>query len=127
MIRVLAVCVLVALALVVWVVVDPTPALDGTVLPPALVVAAVALVAASAAERRRRSGIVWHAAIDEGHPVRDLTAGRWPRACGARAEFRRDGSPVTYRVVCTRRTSHTGRHAAGHGGLVVAVWSGPRS
>jgi hypothetical protein len=51
-IRVLALCALAALALVVWVVLDPTPSLDGTVLPPALLVVAVALVVGAAAERR---------------------------------------------------------------------------
>ncbi|GEL47442.1 hypothetical protein CHO01_25580 [Cellulomonas hominis] len=53
MIRVLVVCLVAALALVVWVVLDPTPSLDGAVLPPALVVVAVALVVASHAERTR--------------------------------------------------------------------------
>lgn len=54
MIRALAVCVVAAVVLVVWVVVDPTPSLDGTVLPPALLVAAVALLLAAVAERRAR-------------------------------------------------------------------------
>ena len=52
MIRVLVGCLVVALALVVWVVLDPTPSLDGTVLPPALLVVAVTLVVAAASERR---------------------------------------------------------------------------
>lgn len=52
--RALWVCLVVALALVVWVVVDPTPSLDGTVLAPALLVAAVVLVLADVHERRSR-------------------------------------------------------------------------
>lgn len=54
MIRALWVCAVAAVVLVVWVVVDPTPSLDGTVFPPALVIAAVALLLGAAAERRAR-------------------------------------------------------------------------
>jgi hypothetical protein len=53
-IRVLVVCAVLAVALVVRVVVDPSVRLDGTVLPPALALAAVVLVLAAAAERRPR-------------------------------------------------------------------------
>lgn len=48
--------------------------------------------------------------------VVDLTRGWWPRACQARALV--DGRGWQ----CTRRCRHTGRHAAGAGGRVVAVW-----
>lgn len=82
---------------------------------------------AAARELARRTGIAWHEGVDTARWVPDLTCGAWPAACGARAEFRRPGAAVTFRAVCTRRASHTGRHAAGHGGRVVAVWSGPRT
>jgi hypothetical protein len=52
--RLLALCALASLVLVVWVVADPTPSLDGTVLPPALLIAGVSLTAAAIAERRAR-------------------------------------------------------------------------
>jgi hypothetical protein len=75
-----------------------------------------------------RAVIQWHVAIDGGHRVPNLTRGsRWPHMCGARSEFRRPGESVSYRVSCTRRSSHTGRHAAGGVSGIVAVWSGPRS
>jgi hypothetical protein len=90
-----------------------------------LLLAAI-LSATTAIEVAEREGIRWHAAIDGGHPVPDLTCGRWPRACGARAEFVVPGAPVRHRATCTRRAGHTGRHAAGSGGVVVAVWAGPR-
>jgi hypothetical protein len=52
-IRVLVVCLVAALVLVVWVVLDPSPSLDGAVLPPALLIVAVTLVVAAHAERTR--------------------------------------------------------------------------
>jgi hypothetical protein len=71
----------------------------------------------------------WHVAIDGGRFVPDPMAGVpvWPMVCNARAEFRRPGSPVTHRAVCTRRAGHTGRHLAAHRGQVVAVWLEPVS
>lgn len=52
MIRLLVVCLVVAVGLVVWVVADPASSLNGAVLVPALVLGAVAVVCASVAERR---------------------------------------------------------------------------
>ncbi|MEN1976873.1 hypothetical protein [Cellulomonas olei] len=54
MIAVLRVCLALCVVLVLWGVLDPTPALDGLVLVPALLIAAVALVIAAAAERGHR-------------------------------------------------------------------------
>jgi hypothetical protein len=51
-IRLLVVCLVLALALAVWVVVDPTPSLDGSVLPPALLLGGVAVTVAAVSERR---------------------------------------------------------------------------
>lgn len=50
--------------------------------------------------------------------VPDLTRGlkTWPYMCAAR----RPGPDVPR--MCTRRAGHTGRHAAGNGTQIVAVW-----
>ncbi len=48
--------------------------------------------------------------------IPDLTCGRWPGACDQRGTV--DGREW----VCTRRSPHSGRHAAGVAGRVVAVW-----
>lgn len=72
-----------------------------------------------------RSSIAWHVAIDGGHLVPDLTGPVDEGTCAARAEFRRPAERVTHRAFCTRRSGHTGRHAAGDGMVVLAVWSGP--
>ncbi|MFD6094007.1 hypothetical protein ACFWGN_17975 [Oerskovia sp. NPDC060338] len=52
------------------------------------------------------------------HPIRDLTCGRWHKSCDVR--WYPDGSARGY--VCTRRSGHTGRHAAAAGSCIVAVW-----
>lgn len=55
------------------------------------------------------------------HPdvdVPDLTRGltRWPYTCRGRSPNGR---------VCSRRAPHTGRHAAGDGTRITAVWGAP--
>lgn len=50
----------------------------------------------------------------------DRTCGVWPRACGERWYL--DEAGVSRHYTCTRIASHTGRHAAGLTGAIVAVW-----
>lgn len=65
-------------------------------------------------ERRWESGwIVEDAATSTTSLPPDLTRGRWPNMCTAR-----HGQDWT----CTRIADHTGRHAAGDGEHIVAVW-----
>ena len=72
----------------------------------------------------------WHEAwLETDHTVRcsdvpDLTTGRWPKACDTRHAWTLVTACGTRDVttVCTRRASHTGRHAAGAFGRVIAVW-----
>lgn len=45
----------------------------------------------------------------------NLTRGQWPHMCDSR---------LSDAFTCTRTTGHTGRHAAGAGDCIVAVWSG---
>jgi hypothetical protein len=55
-------------------------------------------------------------------PIWDLTGGVWLNMCEDRHTFpSADGDIVR---VCTRRAEHTGRHAAGNGVRIVAVWGG---
>lgn len=59
--------------------------------------------------------------------VPDLTRGRWPLMCQVRSALvLNHHEPVKRRYVCTRIAGHTGRHAAGSGGRIVAVWAGGR-
>lgn len=63
---------------------------------------------------------VWHlGGLPTPHPIRDLTCGRWHESCDVR--WYPDGSMRGY--TCTRRSGHTGRHAAGsRSRVIVAVW-----
>ena len=65
--------------------------------------------------------------------VPDLTRGAWPdKVCNQRRLFTIAPAPApeahltgpfrSRQVTCTRIAEHTGRHAAGSGGLIVAVW-----
>lgn len=57
--------------------------------------------------------------------IPDLTGGVWPAMCNARGHFTLPGR--RYAVAsCTRRAAHTGRHAAGDGTSVIAVWGDGR-
>lgn len=67
----------------------------------------------------------WHlaglrvAGAPDPHLVRDLTCGRWHKMCDVR--WHPEGSMRGY--TCTRRSGHTGRHAAGsRARVIVAVW-----
>ncbi len=72
----------------------------------------------------------WHEAwLENATPARfsdvpDLTTGRWPTACDNRHPWTLATVQGTREVttVCTRRAHHTGRHAAGAFGRVIAVW-----
>jgi hypothetical protein len=55
-------------------------------------------------------------------PIWDLTGGVWLNMCEDRHAFPSAGGDIVR--VCTRRADHTGRHAAGNGVRVVAVWGG---
>ena len=58
---------------------------------------------------------------DEGGPTNlppDLTPPFRPGAHYCRAEH-------PHGVICTRLLGHTGRHAAGDGDFIFAVWGGP--
>ncbi len=57
---------------------------------------------------------------DRAPVLADRTCGVWPRACGERWYL--DESGVSRYYTCTRIASHTGRHAAGLAGAIVAVW-----
>ena len=49
----------------------------------------------------------------------DLTPRLLPSARHCRAWHHQWG------LICTRRAGHTGRHAAGDGNFIIAVWSDP--
>jgi hypothetical protein len=76
-------------------------------------------------DMHRRRNIRWNVDAEALAPqVPDLTAHySWPTTCTARwfptEELLDDNRPFA----CTRRGGHTGRHAAGSGGLIVAVWA----
>lgn len=78
------------------------------------------------AQQLRRSEIAWNL---DSHPdaldVPDVTSHGWPDECGARwvVESRDPAHLFPRAFVCTRRTEHTGRHAAGTFTRVTAVWS----
>lgn len=58
---------------------------------------------------------------DEGGPTSlppDLTPSRPPGAGHCRAWH-------PHGLICSRRAGHTGRHAAGDGDFIVAVWGDP--
>ena len=65
-----------------------------------------------------RAAFTWDITGYPGVDVPDLTRGliRWPYTCPGRSPNGR---------VCTRRAPHTGRHAAGDGTRITAVWSTP--
>lgn len=80
-----------------------------------------------AVDARRRAGISWNRDKDSGPTTPDLTGGKWPTMCDARWRDLRPGWALTFAYTCTRPASHTGRHAAGNGVRVVAVWAGDLS
>lgn len=57
--------------------------------------------------------------------IPDLTGGVWPSTCNARTHFTLPGRRAAV-ASCTRRAASTGRHAAGNGTHVVAVWGDVR-
>lgn len=68
----------------------------------------------------------WHEAntLTGISPLTDTTLGQWPAVCNARTEF--TGMDLAkHPVTCTRIAHHTGRHAAGAFGRIVAVWEDP--
>lgn len=80
------------------------------------------------AVKLRRQSIRWNIdACPNVLGVVDHTRGewQWPATCGARWALQQTRNPAYLypRVfVCTRIAEHTGRHAAGMTGRVVAVW-----
>lgn len=81
---------------------------------------------ALAARVAARAGRSWNELEDDVCFVPDLTGGAWPAQCLARWRVQHRGHPVWSGYVCTRIGSHTGRHAAGSSGRIVAVWDGDR-
>lgn len=70
----------------------------------------------------------WHESTEFAHldgvsTVPNLTGGQWPSMCNDRRDFPVVTRGPAYGVWCTRPTGHTGRHAAGRCGRVVAVWA----
>lgn len=55
--------------------------------------------------------------------VPDYTGGKWLSQCDTRQGFALPGRGYAL-VTCTRRSGHTGRHAAGYKHIIVAVWEG---
>ena len=76
--------------------------------------------------RRPRSVSSWHEVntVRRISPFADTTCGQWLTICGARTEFT-DLGARKHPVTCTRINDHTGRHAAGAFGRIVAVWEDP--
>ncbi len=73
--------------------------------------------------RRPRSLVFWEMPAElygTGAMVPDLTRSCWPSVCTARTRR----SLGTAHWTCTRRAGHTGRHAAGDGCFILAVWGG---
>lgn len=80
------------------------------------------------AQYHRRRNITWNELEDGWHDdVPDLTAHAWPMACQSRSRaIKLPGNEISgasHQYTCTRRAFHTGRHAAGAFGRIVAVWS----
>lgn len=54
----------------------------------------------------------------------DPARGVWQKACHELATFLLPDAAITT-ATCTRRGGHTGRHAEGWGGRIIAVWQVP--
>lgn len=71
-------------------------------------------------EQRSRLAWTWETTHRAPRDIPDLLPnGTWPQ-CGAKLPL---SAWATSRYPCARRDGHTGRHAAGNGTKIVAVWS----
>ncbi|QIK83084.1 hypothetical protein [Sanguibacter sp. HDW7] len=62
----------------------------------------------------------WHLDVGYQPVVVDHTCGLWPSVCADRWNL--DTITTRLHYTCTRIANHTGRHAAGMHGVIVAVW-----
>lgn len=65
------------------------------------------------------AGGAWHE-HDGCHNIPDLTRGRSSERCDEHRLFHEPDGDANY--LCSRRKGHTGRHAAGSGTCIRAVW-----